>query len=693
MAKEKDNKTAKTLTSCQTISIGEFFTQKICSGKIIIPPNQRPYAWDDDNITDFKNDLENARLAAKDGNGHYFNMITFVRDKANILIHDGQQRISTSFFSLIYLMQSYKRSVKTQTTQIEDIPLMKEFEASIRIKVDGREDRKFEMFSYNDQLLEKIYECIDEGNQESSFREQLEKKLKEDNLDKFTSNKKILKIFEILDDYCKKTLEGNPQSYVEAFTILYNNFEIVTAAIVNPDQAYKIFELVNNRGQKLSDIDLVKNKMYQLANESSNKVENIAFVENKIREIILEFGDDFEKVLTMEWLVYKNKSGKTNFGKPAKIFDSFSNGVNKYNKVEEFLQGIYDKREKIKVFSDFLKLSASDILCEDSEKSPVVKEMEKKILDNNLCEMVLIKTLLNGLNMDYADYFLYYLFIEFQTMGKLHTNDLVCEYKKILSFYFVRSIANDRMNLDKLNLQIGYRLSETFGQAQNKEINLNKLFTKFLAEEKNDNDSKYLEQITSIGRIISAEEVETKSNKLKTLFYFGNWYDNPKDYFVQSGDDFTLVEEEHVVPKAALKAGDKYDKYNVSNADSLYRGRIEWLGNKLLLSKTENITVGDKLAEKIHYYAQSENWAVKKYYYYLISEFLDYEVSETNIITHEKDYYRDNVIQKVNTLKSKEIEEKFLNIERNWRTFIGKYIQENDCLGINELVNQAKENK
>jgi uncharacterized protein with ParB-like and HNH nuclease domain len=81
-------------------------------GRLIVPPNQRSYAWEDRNVRELLQDL-NATMSAASGNGsqeYFLGTIVLVdaQDGKPPRISDGQQRIATTTIILARIRDLYK---------------------------------------------------------------------------------------------------------------------------------------------------------------------------------------------------------------------------------------------------------------------------------------------------------------------------------------------------------------------------------------------------------------------------------------------------------------------------------------------------------------------------------------------------------------------------------------------------------
>jgi uncharacterized protein with ParB-like and HNH nuclease domain len=118
--------------------IGELLT----GSRLIVPPNQRSYAWEERHITDFLQDI-NAALV--DGAGDYFlgTVVLVQEGDALPLIADGQQRLATVSIILARIRDKFHEMNRVQRARGVD-------EAYLR-KIDLGSESVVPQISLNDE--------------------------------------------------------------------------------------------------------------------------------------------------------------------------------------------------------------------------------------------------------------------------------------------------------------------------------------------------------------------------------------------------------------------------------------------------------------------------------------------------------------------------------------------------------------
>ncbi len=673
---KKSRKRGNTLIEPRTKSIGEFLSD---TQQIIIPPNQRPYAWEEKQINEFLEDLNYTREQKNNLDNqywHYFNMVTYVRDEKNqkkLYIHDGQQRLTTTFITLFYLLSKYKH--KTQNLNIDGMSKnMKVFEDNLYVN----NERKLHMFSQNDELIELMYKKFEEN--ELFEIKYLERELHEKNL-LIASNKRIINLLkEIEKNGYTKDYIVDSQGITQLFEALFENFEIVLGELGNSHQAYKIFELVNNRGKSLSQIDLIKNHFYQVADKSGNK-NDLQELENKLSEIIKELGDNFEDAIIKHWLLYFNKSSNTLHGKPHDIQKSIleklsycNTASNERDLVFEFLDSIVNNLEYITTIYEVFELDYTKV-CE----STTITYFEEKEFDIEKLKRIVIQRSFANAEFDYLDYYLYFLLFEYQKTRCSRTFKILSEYKKAVNFYVFRSHVKDgKINLDKLNYRLGERIANMM---DSREIDLNEVFVRFLMEE---NDGEHANYKMLLKEKISAPHQEMKNSKARLLYQICYGLDKTDIFYEQNGGSYDVVEVEHILPKSSdRKHFETYDQFNLSSKDSLYKSKIEWIGNKLLLSKSKNIEVSDSFEKKLNEYSfNTDFWLNQEYFVVLAKEFIDDTITREAILNQKRTDFIKQIVEKVANNSQVENEKTMNAVEEKWRMKLALDIYEKDIFNL-----------
>lgn len=236
-----------------------------------IPVYQRGYAWEDDHVKKF---LEDLKIAHEQNNDytHFFGFMITTKNpkKPQLKFIDGQQRMTTSMLFLVCVRNYfYKHNVNKSPTIDEYIERLEKLifsflnthdvKSSTPRLILSRPNREFfhkiVMNSNISNTLFKTYEAQSETNAllahaYKQFEFWLHKKPHE-------SSRDLKNIYRFVDT-------------------LLNKFTIYNQRYDDRKEAQRLFDLVNHRGRKLEVSDLVKNYLFA---ELDNLDDNIDIVE------------------------------------------------------------------------------------------------------------------------------------------------------------------------------------------------------------------------------------------------------------------------------------------------------------------------------------------------------------------------------------------------------------------------------
>lgn len=283
-----------------------------------IPDYQRGYAWGNEQLDDFWQDLENSK-----GHKHYTGVLSlvkvdndekekheWVKDKAakegeSYYVVDGQQRLTTSIILLKVILDSIDENVEWFADKKPD---------DLRKKYIGEEtpSGKCYFFGYTSDnpsqkfLRAKIFgDDISEGIEESIY----------------TKNLETAKVF-----FKKKINKKDNKDKEEIFKTLTQRFVFNVYQINDSFDVFVAFETMNNRGKPLSSLELLKNRLIYLSTKLGEEAGSLRETINDCWKEVYKFlgknkykvlkDDDFLKV---HWLMYFNRYERSS-GEPHKEF-------------------------------------------------------------------------------------------------------------------------------------------------------------------------------------------------------------------------------------------------------------------------------------------------------------------------------------------------------------------------------------
>ena len=259
---------------------GRTVRELLAGRKYSIDYYQREYKWQTKQVIELLTDLETKFLESYEAEherravadyAHYFLGSVIISDKnGQKFIIDGQQRLTTLTLLLIYLQHQLED--EDQTAQLSDLIFSQRFgQRSFNLDIDERT------------------ECIDALYQGREYTE----------IDSPESVVNILARYTDITEHFSDELRGAALPYFVDWLIENVHFVEITA--YSDQDAYTIFETMNDRGLSLAPTDMLKG--YLLANISDPSRRARASQEWKRRVAsLLEIGKDEDADALKAWL-------------------------------------------------------------------------------------------------------------------------------------------------------------------------------------------------------------------------------------------------------------------------------------------------------------------------------------------------------------------------------------------------------
>ena len=273
--------------------------------KYIVPKFQRDYSWGEEEWGDLWEDLQ---LAQKSNENHYMGYLVLKHDEPNkhqLIIIDGQQRITTICILILAAIGIFKEDEKERYDEF--------FRRYIGIKDPVTYEKNFKLElnrNNNDFYKNYLIESQTRGrglNRSSKLMENcflyFEKELRK----KFSTGEKIAEFIEAIVDRMYFTM------------IKVNDF-------IN---AFKVFETLNARGVELSSADLLKNYFFS----SLQSIPLLDELEEKWSQLVTTLGA--EKIT--EFIRYYWNSQHSDFARKNTLFKTIKNSVSSQEDVKNFI--------------------------------------------------------------------------------------------------------------------------------------------------------------------------------------------------------------------------------------------------------------------------------------------------------------------------------------------------------------------
>ncbi|STQ86299.1 DUF262 domain-containing protein [Helicobacter muridarum] len=307
-------------------TIKEFFEGE---KQYTIPVYQRAYSWDEKQWNDFLEDL----LEATKGDNHYFfgNVLLEKTDenKTNgIDIIDGQQRITTIIIFARALINALEQKAKNQRLDEE-----KSNEEFLRyIKEDFliyRSKPKLQAVEYDRDYFKDV--IIQNDNNKHNPQTPSQERIKK------------------AKEFFTKELEKRGSQEILALFKALENAEILSVPFTNKKDSVLMFELQNNRGKDLTNLEKLKSYLaYQIYTYCDKET-----AETKLREIT----DIFKEIYRLINAIKNNEDSILNWFNISKFGFEYRENDNEKNYKKEYKRATETKsnEEKIAWIENYVK--------------------------------------------------------------------------------------------------------------------------------------------------------------------------------------------------------------------------------------------------------------------------------------------------------------------------------------------------
>lgn len=272
------------------IVCNKFYVKDIFKKWYKIPEYQRPYVWGSDQIIDLLEDISYAQQNNK--NSEYFLGSIVLQSKKNDTyiednLLDGQQRLTTLLLITAVIrdlsndedLQSVCKSIIFQKgNKYNAIP------ERIRIVFDIRSEVKdfVDKFIKPDSALKNIESLKAESKQTKNL-----------------SIKNMINAILIISNYFKRVNVISPEDF---FHYLNNKALMISVSSTNLEDAFKLFTVMNDRGIKLRNSDILKAENLNLVSEVDREKWAIEWekIENDLHEDFDGFLSHLRTILVKE---------------------------------------------------------------------------------------------------------------------------------------------------------------------------------------------------------------------------------------------------------------------------------------------------------------------------------------------------------------------------------------------------------
>ena len=269
-------------------------------GRLVVPPNQRSYAWEERNVQDLLQDL-NAAMSSPGMNGgqeYFLGTIVLVdaEDGKPPQISDGQQRLATTTIVLARLRDLY-RELK-QDARADSV----HHDYIFKIDLDSAENKAQVTLNTEDNaffvntILGSYPHQIDDGQFLRS------------------SNKRLLVASRKAYDYMRNHVMAfsedlRAQQINRWVRFIKEKTHVIAVTVLDENQAFRLFETLNDRGVKASQVDILKNFFLEKSGERKTEA-HVQWTE-LTGKIEANFPDNDDQMLLYLRHLWITKNGHT----------------------------------------------------------------------------------------------------------------------------------------------------------------------------------------------------------------------------------------------------------------------------------------------------------------------------------------------------------------------------------------------
>ncbi|WP_277292672.1 DUF262 domain-containing protein [Veillonella caviae] len=530
--------------------------------QFIIPDFQRSFVWTEKNIdtlfSDFKEDTNNYTEDLNKLHGYLLGNIVLISsesDSTKFEVIDGQQRLTTLTLIFCALNSLFNRIAQEE-------PRNDGFDSEVWTLQAGTFKEYFRLLEHN--LRFKDFKIL--HTQDLDFKETYKAIIQNRSsisMEDSKSADNIERVYESIEQHLFEISEDSLEKLLYFLDYITTKVKLIETIAPSIDRAFQLFEILNDRGQSLEPLDLLKNHFLKVLTHST--------------EVTPSQVNDF----TENW---------NNFLKNLKDGSNKSKGIETATFVKHFILGTDGKNIKKKeIFTYFKRESfgATDIL-QLSNRLKTISKVYTSIENNSLDNEFLIDD--NG------------MYTIFELLGTVQIHPL------LMPFYSFSQSDKQRL----LNALARYVAAVLFSFTQTNYIEkeipdiLASVLVKSDEEKRlkiaiNELEVRTKSYVEIIKAVLPVKDFGSKNKKKAPkafqILKFIELYLNQKDSIKTD----TKIQLEHIMPQSADLVG-----YSFETEESR-RDYLNHLGNLTLLDKRLNNSANnEKFSNKLEHYRACE---------------------------------------------------------------------------------------
>lgn len=281
----------------RTIDIGKKIVSDVFSDWYSVPSYQRHYVWTEDNVNALLDDVKDNYLEHSDDEyflGSYIIQKRSDRDTNDLL--DGQQRITTLFLLFAFL-RDYDGTPQDVKDGLQDLVYQK---ANIVRRIEERVRLSYEIRGTVKQFIQKY--IVKEDSISENWKVFLEK------ANDAKENESVQHICRTLVCFKEYFVENTDIDIVKFVQYISGNVVMIHISADTLEDAFRLFSIMNDRGLKLSNADILKSSNLEYL-KSSSEMDDYA---RKWEELQYNLGADFDRFLSYVRTLYAKTKVKVN---------------------------------------------------------------------------------------------------------------------------------------------------------------------------------------------------------------------------------------------------------------------------------------------------------------------------------------------------------------------------------------------
>ncbi|WP_170020332.1 DUF262 domain-containing protein [Campylobacter sp. RM16190] len=500
-----------------------------------IPVYQRAYSWDRVNLSQFLDDIKEA----SQGKNEYFFGNVLIENNSDII--DGQQRITTILIFIRALLDILPQNMSEENNFRKDF-ILEDF-------LIYRNVPKLTVIEYDRDYFKSLIINGDDDKSNPSTPSQV--RIKE------------------AKEYFKTELKKLELETIKSMYYTVCKAQIITIPFENKKDSVLMFELQNNRGKSLTNMEKLKSFIsYQIYIHAQNKQQ----VELKLSEVIGMFEDIYRELKNIN----ANEDSVLRYFNISKFGFTYREDDPKLNYKKHLKEQCFESHEVIKWIDDYVKnLKNAFLDFKEFEKTEYIKQF--RALER---------------------WEVYPFVIKAYSMLRQNSQELVQVFKALEIIAFRDRAADTRADLaSRLNSALDFSNSAELVDKLRKICN-GDMTIQYWGDERisanltNINDIKLLNYI-----FVKYENFLRQKHSTKRGYVFEN---NVKDPQI-----------EHISPQTEPneKLASGYSEYD----QIFFEKYINSIGNKVLIAGSHNASIGNKpFLDKLSSYNEADLMQLKE---------------------------------------------------------------------------------